>query len=258
MAKNINRIGEIYTTNEGYKIEIIEKVIINKKAKYKVVFKDSNKYVVICDLKEMKNGMIKNPYHKSVLGVGFYGIGEHMAKVNGKNTQEYQAWRDMLRRCYDDKIQLKNTSYIGTKVCEDWLNYQNYAQWHKNNNPNIDGIKFNVDKDVLQQGLEIKIYSPETCIFLPDKINSFMTNNQSKHNTSGLTGVSINTNDKSKWRAQICDFETGKYICIKHNCNTKKEAYELYKEYRAKNSENAKDYLRSLNYLSEDIIQLIK
>ena len=93
-------------------------------------------------------------------------------------------------------------------------------------------------------------------MFLPISINAFLTNNQPRHNTSGYTGVSINK--YGTWRAQINDFETGKYIVIKWNCETKEEAYELYKEYRAKNAEKVKDYLRSLNYLPEEIIQLIK
>ena len=257
ISNNINRIGNKYETREGYIVEIVEKVVINGRAKYRIAFNDSYSHTCICDLKELKNGAIKNPYHPSVYNVGYFGVGEYAGKINGKNTDAYEVWRGIIRRCYDESHQSINPTYIGTTVSYEWLNFQNFAKFYYTNIPKIEGVRFALDKDILQQSVEYKIYSKETCIFIPMEINSFMTNKQDKHNTSGYTGVSENTNKKGFYRSQINDFETGKYICIKSNCETKEEAYKLYQEYRKCNAEKVKVYLRSLNYLSEYIIQLI-
>ena len=108
----------------------------------------------------------------------------------------------------------------------------------------------------MQQGEEYKIYSPNTALWIPSRINSFLTNNQPKHNTSGHIGVSWNKQN-NKWIVQICDFETGKYTYLGLYKKIE-DANKCYFEYRAKNAEKVKDYLRSLNYLPEDIIELVR
>jgi hypothetical protein len=252
-----NRIknGQNFNTKEGYNLVVHNYINFDN---IWVKFKNHEKHIFKTSGKELRNGNIKNPYHNSILGVGCFGVGDYASSYSiGKISLEYQTWRDMLRRCYDEKELLKRPNYKNVSVCKEWLNFQNYARWFDENKPNIDTVKFHVDKDLLQMGIESKVYSPKTCCFIPISINSFLTNNHLNHNTSGYTGVSL-VKGSGKWKAQINDFKTGKYIAIKCNCETKEEAYELYKEYRAENSEKAKEYLRSLNYLSEEVIQLIK
>ena len=121
------------------------------------------------------------------------------------------------------------------------------------NYSNIEDIRFELDKDLLQQGVENKVYSPDTCIFLPQKVNGFLTNVQSS-NSTGYIGVSKYKN--YKFRASIHDFELGK---IKHICYTYDvdKAKDLYIKERNIQSKSVKKYLKTLNYLSEDIIDLI-
>ena len=247
-------VGSIHPTKSGINIMVIEKL----KRGYRIVkFMDSTNYKVRVGVKYIFKGNIKNPYHPSVCGVGYYGVGDYKGiDETGKSGTMYTCWRDMIFRCY--RYSEKNINYVNVTVCEEWLNFQNFAKFYTDTKPIIDDIEFRLDKDLMQIGVENKIYSPATTVWIPKEINSFLTNNQPNHNTSGYTGVSENTNKKGYWRAQINDYDTGKYICIKSNCETKEEAYELYKEYRAKNAEKVKVYLRSLNYLSEDVIQLIK
>ncbi len=130
----------------------------------------------------------------------------------------------------------------------DWF-YENYPKQLQN-------IKFNLDKDLLQLGVKNKIYSPRTCIFLPDKINAFFTNVQNKHNTSGCVGVSWKKKNNN-WVAQINDFNTGKYMHL-GSFKTKEDAHKKYEEYRKINADNVKKYLKSLNYLEEYIIEKVK
>lgn len=243
-------VGKKFITNYGYEIEIIEKL---EHPMRKIRF--DNGYEIIVFMQAIKTGKIKNPYHPSVFGVGYYGVGDYKALVNRKQTPEYEVWYSMLCRCYDEKYQEKNPTYKGTIVCKEWHNFQNFAKWYNENHPKIEGIKFHLDKDLLQQDIKNKIYSPDTCIFLPHNVNSFLTNKQSD-NTSGYIGACWNKVMK-KWQANIRLFGEGKK---KHlgSFTTPEEAYEVYKFARTIESEKVKSYLRSLDYLSEEVIQLVK
>lgn len=235
------------TTKSG-EFEIIGK----EKDRYICRFDDG--YTIISDSKEIRSGKISNPnINNKKNGLANIGIGEY-----DSTNIFYNRWEAMLNRCYS-----KNKSYYrvynDVTICEEWHNFQNFVKFCLETYPtHIKDVKFSLDKDILSVENEPKIYSPNSCCWLPVSINAFLTNNQPRHNTSGYIGVSENTGKKGYWRAQINDYGTGKYICIKYDCKSKEEAYELYKEYRAKNAEKVKEYLRSLNYLSEDIIQLIK
>ena len=69
--------------------------------------------------------------------------------------------------CYDENELKKEPSYIGCKVCEEWLNFQNFARWIYDNKYECDDLE--LDKDLLIKGN--KIYSPNTCCLLPHEIN---------------------------------------------------------------------------------------
>lgn len=240
-----------YKTNEGYYVKIINKF---KKYKVEVQFEDEYAHRKIVYMDCVKSGNIKNPFHKSVCGIGFYGVGEFSKK---NFLHMYDTWASMLKRCYSEKTKGRDTYYKNVTVCDEWHNFQNFGKWYEENYPyDIKDIKFNLDKDLLQIGVNNKIYSPNTCVFLPSSINSFLVNNQTNNNTSGYTGASYKTS-MNKWVAQIRDFETGKY---KHlgTFGTKEEAYVKYIEEREINSLKVKKYLKSLDYLSDDIISKVR
>lgn len=130
--------GEVYKTKEGYNLIVHDYVDFRN---IWVKFEDHESYVFKTTGKNLREGVISNPFHKSVCGVGCYGVGKYLAKVENKNTIEYQSWRDMLRRCYNDKVKEKQTSYKGVTVCDEWLNFQNYALWFDKNKPNINKRK---------------------------------------------------------------------------------------------------------------------
>ena len=100
-----------------------------------------------------------------VYGFGEYTEGEYSSRIEGKKTTEYNAWTAMLQRCYDEKLHKKHPSYRECYVCDEWLNFQNFAGWFRKNY--IDG--YQLDKDLLVKGN--KIYSPEACCFIPQEIN---------------------------------------------------------------------------------------
>lgn len=250
MEKEKYGIGTKHTTNEGCLVEIVEKLEYPMR---KVRFE--NGYEVDTSYSNIRYGKIKNPYHPSVCGVGYLGVGEYNTKIDGKRTPEYAVWQSMFHRCYDEKYQERQPTYRGVVVCQEWHNFQTFSKWYEENFPEIEGIKFQLDKDLLQENIKNKLYSPETCIFLPEKINTFLTNRQSD-NTSGFVGVCWHKIGK-KWHAQISLFGKRKQKHLGLFVNPE-EASLAYQQARKVEAEKVKSYLRGLNYLPEEIIQLIK
>lgn len=102
-----------------------------------------------------------------IYGIGVNDLNERV-KIDGKNLKVYDCWRQMLGRCYDPKYQSKQPTYIGCSVSEDWLYLSNFKKFYDLNYK--DG--YQLDKDILYLGN--KIYSPETCVFVPNYLNSLL------------------------------------------------------------------------------------
>lgn len=85
-------------------------------------------------------------------------------------------WNSMLGRCYDEKLHKKQPTYIGCSVCESWIYLSSFYNWMMNE---AGGYRkgYMVDKDILYKGN--KIYSPETCCLVPNRINCLILNNKS-------------------------------------------------------------------------------
>lgn len=178
-------------------------------------------------------------------------------KIDGKVIKSYQIWRTMMQRCYDETTQNKkeNVKYKGCEVCDEWHDYKNFKEWYdKNYRWELEeiGIKLALDKDLLSG--ESKIYSPKTCMFIPEEINSFMTNKKS-NNKSGYTGVSWATRE-GKWRAQINEFDTKKYKHLGYFTDIQ-IASKVYLKAREIESEKAREFMRELCYDDEIIKNII-
>ncbi len=115
--------------------------------------------------------MEKDYYKPTLCGIGFLGEGIYKPYINRKKQKVYQVWQDMIIRCYDEKIILKNPTYNQCSVCNEWKNFQNFAKWFFDNY--IEG--YCLDKDILFK--KNKIYSPETCCFVPNEVNVLFTKN---------------------------------------------------------------------------------
>jgi len=135
--------------------------------KYLVRFDDGfEKIVAYTSLVDRK---IKNPYVRSVFGVGILGEGYRCWDTDTqKRTREYSAWIGMMSRCYDENNP-GDMSYADKTVCDEWHKFQVFAEWCQHQ----EGFRqegWSLDKDLLIAGA--KVYSPETCCFLPKSINS--------------------------------------------------------------------------------------
>lgn len=91
--------------------------------------------------------------------------------VNGKAVwcRFYRTWVNMLKRCYSEKYQARQPTYIGCSVCDEWLTFSNFKKWMEKQ----DWEGNQLDKDLLTNGN--KVYSPETCVFVDKVTNLFTT-----------------------------------------------------------------------------------
>jgi len=81
----------------------------------------------------------------------------------------YQTWKNMLNRCYSEKWYIKNPTYIGCYVCDEWKRFSNFKRWMEQQN--WEGNQ--LDKDLLFPNN--KFYSPDTCVFVSKRVNTFLT-----------------------------------------------------------------------------------
>lgn len=220
-----SHIGEIKINTCGSKMTIIE-----YKSNKNITVEFDNGYIKQCNYGHFKVGKVKSPYCKSVCNIGYLGEGKYDTIKSGQLTTYYEVWRSMIKRCYNNLHQKKQPTYIGCTVCDEWHNFQNFAKWFNENYYEIeDGGRVHLDKDILHKGN--KIYSPETCIFAPQRINElFVKNNANRGNYP--IGVNYHKQNK-KFMAEVRGTIDGKakrvYQCSK---NTPEEAFYAYKKFK--------------------------
>ena len=158
-------VGEQFKTNSHGTATIIE-----YRSYDDVTIKfDNTGSVRCCGIDTLKTGFVKDRGAKNVVGVGINKV-ERPARVKGKPVKEYRIWRNMLDRCYSNKQAELYPTYVGCRVSEDFLNYTTFYDWCQTQQGFHKG--YELDKDVLSKG--IKIYSPNTCRFVPKEINNLV------------------------------------------------------------------------------------
>lgn len=166
------RIGERRNNNQGCMMTIIKyhnanDVIVEFEDKYRTKINTTYAYFL--------KGNIKNPYCPDLYNVGMNG-NKYPSKLNGKKTKEYQAWVNILTRCYDKKYKEKHKSYQDVICCEEWLLFENFYEWlhtQENFDKWLNGRLWAVDKDILIK--DNKLYSPSNCCLVPPQVNILFT-----------------------------------------------------------------------------------
>lgn len=130
----------------------------------------------------IKTGVVRDNLRPISYGVGYIGDGPHQTRDGKKRTIEYMHWRSMLDRCYGATT---TELYKECSVCEEWLNFQNFAQWYKAYAYTKEG--WHLDKDILIKGN--KVYRPEACTFVPSHVNVVVTTKPKRDLPVGVTFV---------------------------------------------------------------------
>jgi len=147
------------------------------------------------------------------MGKLVYGVGINDAdytvkpKINGKLVRcpYYQRWADVLKRCYSEKYLKMHPTYIGCETSEEWKIFSKFKAWMEEQ----DWEGKQLDKDILILGN--KLYSVNTCVFVTQNVNSFLTDSAAIRGIYML-GVSWHKAGE-KFQAQLRDGE-GKNIYL--------------------------------------------
>ena len=239
MGKRIDRIGEGGINNFGSKMIIVE---YRKAIDIDVYFPQYNWTTKNRVYDTFKKGTIKCPYEKRYYGVGYLGEGDYMVWKNGKHTRVYKTWCHMLERCYDEKYHEKESTYIGCETIKEWLNFQNFGEWDSENFYQIEGEIMNLDKDILSKGN--KIYSPDTCIYVPQGINKLFIKSDKKRGKYPI-GTYLYRNGKYVTQCHLINPETGKSKLKNLGYyTTQQEAFNVYKYYKERNIKEVADYYK--------------
>lgn len=232
-SKFIDRTGEIHFNKQGYSMKIIEFFSTRNctiQFENGVVFKNMQ-------YGNVKLGNIKNPYHPTNYNIGYIGVGNFTTCINNIDTVHYVKWNGLLNRCYNEKNLKRNPTYKDCIVDEHWHNFQNFAKWHEENYDPKTMQGWALDKDILIKNN--KIYSPETCCFVPTEINCLFTKTNAKRGQYPI-GVFKNWN---RFGAQMLKYGNKVYL---GTFDTPEEAFQVYKEAKEKYIKEVADKWKDL------------
>lgn len=167
-----------------------------------------------------------NKSSKLVQGIG--NKGTTYPTWDGKvNLKEYKLWVDMLLRC-TPKFWGNRPTYAGTTCSENFKSYTFFYEWCQEQvgfgRKDEKGKSWQLDKDLLIKSN--KVYSEDTCVFIPQEVNALILNRQLGRGCYPL-GVYFKTKP-SKYVAKCC---VGKgEIVYLGSFDTQADAFQAYKQ----------------------------
>ena len=162
----------------------------------------------------LKLGKVKDYLHPSIYGKGILGEG---FKQSDSQSYSFQLWKNMLKRCYSEVSFKKSPSYEQCLTSETFNDYQQFKTWC-NSQLGFGNTGRELDKDILVKGN--KVYSEDTCCFVPKEINLLLVKHDKGRGNYSL-GVDYHKSRK-QFRARCSDKHLGWF-------NTEIEAFNAYK-----------------------------
>ena len=176
------------TNNYGY-CEVVE--YVNNR---KVIVKFDSGYVTTSEMGQLRRGDVKDKSLPNIKGVA-YNDYPYPVKINGKHIPEYRLWRNVIERC----LFSTQKAYADVTVAKGWLHFSKFKKDIESmENSKMLSEGWHLDKDILVKGN--KIYSPETCCFVPKEVNSAFVG--LKNTTNLPLGVKFCKRNK-KYASQI-------------------------------------------------------
>ena len=193
----------------------------NDRANVEIQFLNTG-FETVARLNHIRKGKVKDRLSPSVYGIGVVGA-KYPTTINGVQTKEYELWNSMLTRCYSDIFKKKRPTYEGCEVSENFKSYEYFYEWC-NKQVGFDNEGRHLDKDLLVKGN--KVYSENTCVFIPSEINSLLIKraaSRGKHLIGVYWSKTANAFVARVSRNKGCS----KYLGL---FNTEIEAFNAYKQ----------------------------
>jgi hypothetical protein len=144
------RIGEIFYHPKYGEYSIIAYTNCEE---VKIRFKNTG-YEYITSYNHIQNLEVRDRFFKGKYD-NYVGVGD-------VDRDAYRTWYNMIHRCNNQK------GYKDVSICDEWSDFSNFLKWY-NNQYKEDG--WHLDKDILSNNG--RVYSPQTCCFLPPDLNTF-------------------------------------------------------------------------------------
>ena len=230
---NESKIGLCSMTNKNELVSIIE---YNNSNDIKVMIHDENHAIIHTALTNFKRGEVLNPYRRSYFGKGYLGEGFKPTRKD----KSMVCWQNMLKRSYTDYYATSHPTYLNCEVCDEWLNFQNFHKWYLENIYSFDDQVMCLDKDIIIKNN--KLYSPDTCIFVPQFINKIFTK---RDNDRGDCPIGVHrSSDKNKYVACCSVFDRVKNESKRLNIGEFDNMYDAFVRYK----EFKENYIQSVAY----------
>jgi len=141
--------------------------------------------------------------------------------VDGKQIKQYDLWKSMLQRCFDEKYKQKNPTYKDVTCSKEWLSMTKFIE--DVSQLRGYGLKgWELDKDILVKGN--KLYSKDTCCFVPLEVNSLLIK---RDNCRGEYPIGVCFNkERGKFMTQLNVNGKAGYLGL---FTTPEEAFQVYK-----------------------------
>lgn len=174
---------------------------------------------------------------RSILGSSnnklIYGLGNNdktcPSTAFGRVIKEYDIWRKMLLRC-TDKFQAKYPTYLGTTCSDNFKSYSYFYEWCQTQvgfgRLDEKNKVWQIDKDLLSPRGS-KVYSEDTCVFIPQRINSLLTKRDAERGCLPI-GVFFD-NGAMAYRAR-CSTAAGSVNLGTYE--TAEDAFQAYKTFK--------------------------
>jgi len=177
-------------------------------------------YETVTQMSNVREGNVKDKLAPSVYNVGV--IGDEIIKIDGEVLKVYRLWRSVLQRCYDKNTLMKRPTYVNCTVSDNFRYFPYFKEWcSKQIGFNVDG--WDLDKDILLKGN--RVYSEDTCCFVPREVNSLFTKSNKTRGNLPI-GVSYKKHNE---KFSACLRKYGKLFHIGY-FTTEIEAFHAYKE----------------------------
>lgn len=145
-------------------------------------------------------------------GIGYFGNDKRYEF----NNKAYGVWYHMLRLVKNDPD--------NNAICEEWKDYNNFLEWYDKNYYSVDDEKMDLLKDIFDRNN--KLFSPDTCVFVPYRITRLLKGKTSKTDLP----VGVGKKKNSDMYYSTCSvIKQGKKTTIRHSgFNSPDEAFKQY------------------------------
>lgn len=204
--------GSLFETSRYGKLQILK---YNNAKNVEVVFLNTG-YITTVQMDNIYNDKVKDRMFPSVYGVGI--LGDSLCKIDKTMTTAYKHWESMIHRCYSEDYLKKRPTYRGCEVSDNFKYLPYFEHWCSTQ-IGFGNEGWHLDKDILVKGN--KVYSEDTCCFVPISINSLLNQQKSKRGDFPIGVDSIKGCDL--YRTSLGNSHLG---CFK----TSEEAFIAYKQ----------------------------